>query len=148
VSSGRCSVPGAGADAEADLPAATAGGRFRDRGATGTVRPTGNLDPVSDTPLGDASDDEITDEITDDELTALALAADPDTVVEADATPIKRWGGDGSAHPLPEWYMPVPVGALRPLRGWRRGIGILVVASFVLINAYGLCSTYGVVGFG
>ncbi len=86
--------------------------------------------------------------ITDEELTALALAADPDTVVDGDAVPVDLWGEDGRSHPLPSWYMPVPRGAPRPLRGWRRGVALLVVGSFVLINAYGLCSTYGVVAFG
>ena len=91
--------------------------------------------------------------VTDDELTALALAADPDAEVAADAVPLSQWGGsgfdaDGHVHPLPAWYMPVPMGSPRPLRGWRRAVGLLVVGSFLAINAYGLCSTYGVVGFG
>lgn len=87
-------------------------------------------------------------QISDEELTALALAADPDAEVDADAVPFDP-GGDGeSYHPLPAWYMPVPQGPPRPLRGWRRAVGLVVVGSFVLINAYGLCSTYGVVAFG
>jgi hypothetical protein len=90
----------------------------------------------------------VAESITDEELTALALAADPDVVVDADAVPIDLFDLDGRTHPLPGWYMPVPVGALRPLVGWRRTVGFLVVASFILINAYGLCSTYGVVAFG
>jgi len=96
----------------------------------------------------------VSETITDEELTALALAADPDTVVDADAVPIDLSGADddggggGRVHPLPSWYMPVPMGSLRPLKGWRRVVGLVVVASFVLINAYGLCSTYGVVAFG
>jgi hypothetical protein len=90
----------------------------------------------------------VRESITDEELTALALAADPDSQVEADAVPIDLWGGDGPSHPLPDWYMPVPMGTPRPLRGWRRGVVLLVVGSFVLVNAYGLCSTYGFVGFG
>ncbi len=86
--------------------------------------------------------------ITDEELTALALAADPDIELDADAVPIDPWGGEEPVHPLPGWYMPVPMGTPRPLRGWRRGVVLVVVGSFVLINAYGLCSTYGTVGFG
>jgi len=94
------------------------------------------------------------DRLTDEELTALALAADPDVEVGGDAIPIDLGAGAGDdgdgtrVHPLPSWYMPVPLGALRPLRGWRRAVVALVVVSFVLINAYGLCSTYGVVAFG
>jgi hypothetical protein len=49
---------------------------------------------------------------------------------------------------LPDWYMPAVAGGVRPLRGWRRLVVIVIVASFVVINAYGLCSTYGSVGFG
>lgn len=86
--------------------------------------------------------------ITDEELTALALAADPDVEVAPGAVPIDLWGGNGPAHPLPSWYMPVPVGSPRPLRGWRRAVALVVVGSFLAINAYGLCSTYGVVTFG
>jgi hypothetical protein len=40
------------------------------------------------------------------------------------------------------------MGTSRVLQGWRRRIVFLVIASFLLINAYGLCSTYGHVGFG
>ncbi|MEA2684868.1 MAG: hypothetical protein QOE93_63 [Actinomycetota bacterium] len=98
-------------------------------------------------------DDTIADaEVTDEELTALALAADPDTAVGPDSVPIDLWAGDsvdhGRTHPLPEWYMPIPRGEPRALHGWRRRVVWLVVASFVLINAYGLCSTYGIVTFG
>ena len=90
----------------------------------------------------------VSEPITDEELTALALAADPDAEVGDHAVPIDLGGSDGRVHPLPEWYMPIPMGSPRPLRGWRRAIALVVVGSFVLINAYGLCSTYGVVGFG
>ncbi len=92
----------------------------------------------------------MSDTITDEELTASALAADPDHEVGPGAVALHlRTGPDGGRdHPLPEWYMPVPTGTLRPLRGWRRMVGLVVVFSFLLLNAYGLCSTYGVVSFG
>ena len=89
---------------------------------------------------------------TDDELTELALAADPDAGVADDAVPLGQvlgagaWTGEGEL--LPGWYMPPPMGSSRLLHGWRRRIVLLIVASFILINAYGLCSTYGSVGFG
>ena len=85
------------------------------------------------------------DEVGDDELSALALAADPETEVNDDAVPLT-----GLTVPslLPGWYMPAPMGGVPLLQGWRRRVGQLIVASFVLINAYGLCSTYGWVGFG
>ena len=83
---------------------------------------------------------------TDEELTELALAADPDAPVDYDAV-----SPFATAHPaglLPEWYMPAVAGGIRPLRGWRRRVVLLIIASFLLIDAYGLCSTYGWVGFG
>ena len=86
--------------------------------------------------------------VTDDELTELALAADPDAGVADDAVPLGEFLGAGAGSELlPEWYMPAPMGGNRVLRGWRRRIVLLIVASFVLLNAYGLCSTYGPVGF-
>lgn len=85
---------------------------------------------------------------TDDELTELALAADPDAGVGPDAVPLREFLGDeGAGELLPDWYMPAPAGAGRLLHGWRRRVVLLIVASFVLLNAYGLCSTYGYVGF-
>lgn len=94
--------------------------------------------------------------IGDDELAAEALAADPDLVVGADAVPLGQLLGVAAAGAvsgdglLPGWYMPPAAveGGSRLLHGWRRRIVLLIVASFVLINAYGLCSTYGHVGFG
>ena len=86
---------------------------------------------------------------TDDELAELALAADPDAGVADDALPLSEYlgAGDGRGELLPDWYMPAPAGAGRLLEGWRRRLVLLIVASFVLLNAYGLCSTYGYVGF-
>lgn len=86
--------------------------------------------------------------VGDEELAALALAADPDAPVAADAIPLHELLGGAADELLPGWYMPPPMGRSRLLQGWRRRIVVLVIASFVLINAYGLCSTYGRVGFG
>jgi len=87
----------------------------------------------------------------DEELAELALAADPDAGVPAGAVPLSEFlgaaGAGEGAELLPDWYMPAPAGAGRPLQGWRRRVVLLIVASFVLLNAYGLCSTYGYVGF-
>ena len=87
--------------------------------------------------------------LTDDELTALALAADPDVEMGEDAVSV--WDlaePEADADLLPAWYMPSPMTRSRLLHGWRRTVVLLVIASFLLINAYGLCSTYGWVGFG
>jgi hypothetical protein len=77
---------------------------------------------------------------SDEELTALALAADPDQPLDPDATPLAMYPvPPGGALPL--WYMP-PVTARR-VRGWRAPMIVAIVAAFLLINALGLCITYG-----
>lgn len=78
--------------------------------------------------------------ISDEELTELALAADPSTPIDITTTP---WRGAWSSGPLliPEWYMPRPSGSSR-----RRGALILiglVLAGFLTIDAFGLCITSG-----
>ena len=81
------------------------------------------------------------DGITDDELTALALAADPDRPVGPDAVAIDI-SPSATAGLLPEWYMPVPVSA-----GLGRARRLLlggVVLVLVVINGAGLCITYGI----
>jgi hypothetical protein len=76
--------------------------------------------------------------VTDEELTALALATDPDAEIDPDAVPWRVGGADG---PLPDWYMPT---ATTVRRGWRAKavVGVIVLA-FLVINAFGLCITYG-----
>ncbi len=85
---------------------------------------------------------------TDAELADLALAADPDAGVAADAVPIDEFltaehAGDADDR-LPSWYMP-PI-ARRSLYGWRRRVVLLIVISFVVTAAYGVCSAYGFFG--
>ena len=77
--------------------------------------------------------------VTDEELARLALAADPDVTLPDGAVP---WDGAAPAPLLPDWYMPAPVSGGR-LRGWRRTVVLLLVLAFVIIEAYGLCSTFG-----
>jgi hypothetical protein len=78
-------------------------------------------------------------EITDEELTALALAADPDIPIDPDAAPFGGSFADGTL--LPEWYMPGPA----PFRRTRpRTMAVaLIVGSLIAVNAAGLCVTYG-----
>ncbi len=88
--------------------------------------------------------------VDDTELCAEALAADPEVAVGADAVSIWELSGGAPAEILPAWYMPAPMGA-RVFTGWRRhlvrwNVG-LIVASFVAINAAGLCNTYGQLHF-
>jgi hypothetical protein len=79
--------------------------------------------------------------ISEEELTELALAADPETALTADAVPIDVYLPQFSGA-LPLWYMP-PV--VRSGGGrWRRPVVLAVVAAFLLIDALGLCNTYGV----
>ena len=48
---------------------------------------------------------------------------------------------------LPEWYSPAPMARRELLKGWRRAVVFGIVAAFLAINAYGLCSTYGHIVF-
>jgi hypothetical protein len=77
--------------------------------------------------------------VDDDELTRLALSADPHPAIDADAVPWHPFAGATSL--LPEWYMPAAL-ATRQRTGVKVAIGI-IIASFVLVNALGLCITYG-----
>jgi hypothetical protein len=87
----------------------------------------------------------VTDLLSDEELAALALAAAADPPLDDDAVPIRPLDGPGGAL-LPDWYMPAPMAGAR--RGWRRRVAIGVVSAILLINAAGLCVTYGPVTFG
>jgi hypothetical protein len=80
-------------------------------------------------------------DISDEELTALALAADPDLAIADDAVPFRTLHADG-APLLPEWYMPVSEGRARS--DWRSRVAIGIAAGLVLINAFGICVTYGI----
>ena len=77
---------------------------------------------------------------SDEELTALALAADADPVIDEDAVP---WSIAPAAvtAALPGWYMPQAL-ATR-CRGWRAWLVPAIVAAFLIVDAFGLCSTYG-----
>jgi hypothetical protein len=79
--------------------------------------------------------------LTDEELTELALAADPDAPLPADAVPIGVHVSQFAA-PLPLWYMPPVVRSGG--RRWKMPVVLAVVAAFVLIDAMGLCNTYGI----
>ncbi len=78
--------------------------------------------------------------LTDDDLAAQALAADPDQPLPDDAVPFPV---DDRTDPglLPGWYMPAPVPG-RSTPG-RRAVAIALVAAAVVINALGFCITYG-----
>lgn len=82
--------------------------------------------------------------ITEEELTELALAADPRTPLAEDAVPIGVHLAQFAA-PLPLWYMP-PV-TRSGGRRWRAPVVLAVVIAFLLIDAMGLCNTYGILSF-
>jgi hypothetical protein len=87
------------------------------------------------------ADDELTyDELTDDELTALALACEPDQPLDPEATPLDLYSHQ-SFGLLPGWYMP-PVTA-GGSRRWQTPVVVAIIAAFLLIDALGLCITYG-----
>ena len=81
--------------------------------------------------------------ISDAELTALALAADPDAPLDDDAVPFRPADGDasGALALLPAWYMP-PIASFRASRRRRVAIAVLVGA-FLAVSGAGLCVTYG-----
>jgi hypothetical protein len=80
------------------------------------------------------------DGLTDAELTALALGADPDTPIDDDAVPLASYLAELPGL-LPQWYMPPAMA--RPGRAWRVPVVTGLVSAFVLIEAFGLCSAYG-----
>ena len=106
------------------------------------MRATRLVSPVSQNGVHDLPDE--TEPLTDAELTALALAAEPEQGVDADAVPIDVYLARAD-QPLPAWYMP-PVMA-RTSGRLRRGVILAVVGAFLLIEAFGLCSTYGQLPF-
>jgi hypothetical protein len=79
--------------------------------------------------------------ITDEQLTELALAADPEEPLPEDAVPIGTYLSQIPS-PLPLWYMP-PV-MRSGGRRWKTPVVVAVVSAFVLIDAMGLCNTYGI----
>jgi hypothetical protein len=78
--------------------------------------------------------------LTEAELTQLALSADPAAPPDPDAVPMAQYLG---ANPglLPEWYMPTPM--MRRAAAWRLPVVLVIVGAFVIIEALGLCSTFG-----
>jgi|GEM_PF-3266345 len=107
------------------------------RGTFGTLEPLEHFD--SDVHGADWSEP-----VTGDELEALALAADPRAPIPPDAVPYDQVVGSGLSL-LPDWYMghATAVHASR----WRRPVVLAVVGAFLLIDAAGLCSTYGFISW-
>ncbi len=77
--------------------------------------------------------------LTEAELTALALSADPGAPLDDEAVPMAHYLAQ-TVGLLPEWYMPAPM--LRT-RGWKVPVVLGIVVAFVVIEALGLCSAFG-----
>ena len=58
----------------------------------------------------------------------------------ADAVPLAQYLGEQDGL-LPAWYMPSPM--VRGGGRWRIPVVVAIVAAFVIIEAFGLCSTFG-----
>jgi hypothetical protein len=87
----------------------------------------------------------LSDGLSDEDLARIALLADPDAAVPADAVPLDQALGDPTEGLLPGWYMATPARG-SALRGWRRDVVWLIIAAFMTITAYGLCNTYADLG--
>ncbi|MGC2484969.1 MAG: hypothetical protein WA359_01830 [Acidimicrobiales bacterium] len=79
-------------------------------------------------------------EFSDEELTALALAADPNAPIDLDVKPWYLTSNLGSQL-LPEWYMPIPMSRGRGRIS--KVAAVSVVVGMVVVCAFGLCVTSG-----
>jgi hypothetical protein len=91
-------------------------------------------------PVWDESDWASLEPLTDEELTELALAADPDQAIDEDAVPLAQYQGE-YGDLLPDWYMPAP--AAHGSRRRNAVVASVIIFSLLFINALGLCITYG-----
>jgi hypothetical protein len=104
--------------------------------------PTGNGPTVTVASL--PGDRPYGEQLSDAELTALALAADPNAPLSDDAIPLSMHLAQ-FAGALPGWYMPPAMA--RNGSKWRVPVIGTIVAAFVLIEGLGLCNTYGILSF-
>jgi hypothetical protein len=83
--------------------------------------------------------------LTDAELTTLALAADHSAPLSEDAIPLSLHLAQFAGAALPSWYM-APATA-RGGRRWRAPVVVAIIAALLLIEALGLCNTFGQLTF-
>ena len=81
--------------------------------------------------------------VSDEELAALALGADPDAPLDDDAVPFGDVFGTDEAALLPSWYMPGGIPSARGRPRWLKVLIVVLIVAFLVVDAYGLCSTYG-----
>lgn len=82
--------------------------------------------------------------LTEQELCALALGDEAGRPPADDAVPLADYldaHGSDDGGLLPTWYMPTPMSRVSPR--WRTPVVLAIVAAFLLIEAAGLCSTFG-----
>jgi hypothetical protein len=92
------------------------------------------------------TEDELSESpLTDAELTTLAMAADPDAPLSVDAIPLSLHLAQFAGAALPQWYM-APAGSASGRR-WRTPVVVTIIAAFLLIEALGLCNTFGQLSF-
>ena len=84
-------------------------------------------------------------EISDTELSELALRADPNCPITDDAVPLRLAPAHASSL-LGAWYMP-PLAARR-VSGWRMWVMLSIVGILLVLEALGLCSVFGQVVIG
>jgi hypothetical protein len=83
--------------------------------------------------------------LSDEELCRLALAADPTAPLSDEAVPLSFHLAQFAGAALPGWYM-APATA-RGGRRWRTPIVVAIISAFLLIEALGLCNTFGQLSF-
>lgn len=86
--------------------------------------------------------------VSDDELVAQALAADPVDTLPDDAISFDELTGAEGHELLPDWYMPRPGPRARIIDGWRSRLVVAIVGSIVLVDAAGFCVIYGRITIG
>ena len=89
-----------------------------------------------------------TEQVSDQELVAQALAADPIDELPDDAVSFDELTNADDFELLPDWYMPRPGPRARAIDGWRRTLVVVVVGSIVLLDAAGFCVIYGRITIG
>ncbi len=82
-------------------------------------------------------------ELSDEELTAIALAADPATPLDPDAVPIAH----GRTNGLPAAYMPPLAPGPLPRSTIRTVAAFTIIAAFLAITGLGFCATYGILTY-
>jgi hypothetical protein len=77
---------------------------------------------------------------TEEELVGLAMSSGPLAAPASDAIPIAVYLRH-EVGLLPDWYMPAPMSRVHPR--WQVPVVLTLVATFLLIEGFGLCSTFG-----